>query len=163
MLDVTSGTPSFPAGPGAEQAPLPRAADGPALRHDRAVPTSPPHDEPAAAEACPGCGAVLARRSDDVGTHPGASPSCARLFAVTLRGLREDATTDAGAAAILRLADTAYEIQHPHGSTPRSTPPAGWTTTIADVAADLDVIDLGVLVESWARTTLADRTGPSRS
>ena len=31
--------------------------------------------------------------------------------------------------------------------------------TAADVAADLDVIDLDVLVESWARTVLADSTG----
>jgi hypothetical protein len=31
--------------------------------------------------------------------------------------------------------------------------------TIADVAADLDIIDLRVLVESWARTVVEDWTG----
>jgi hypothetical protein len=140
------------------------------------VPPSPPPAGPAAStEACPGCGAVLAPAPDDVATHPGASPSCARLFAVTLRGLREEAGTDAGAAATTRLADAAYDVQHPVDGTapaaverlaaelgvavPASRPPAAWTTTIADVAADLDVIDLGVLVDSWARAVLADHTG----
>jgi hypothetical protein len=31
-----------------------------------------------------------------------------------------------------------------------------WRTTVADVAADLDVIDLSVLVDAWARAVLAD-------
>jgi hypothetical protein len=31
-----------------------------------------------------------------------------------------------------------------------------WRTTVADVAADLDVIDLPVLVESWSRTVHED-------
>jgi hypothetical protein len=31
-----------------------------------------------------------------------------------------------------------------------------WRTTIADAAADLDVIDLRVLVESWARVVQED-------
>ncbi len=109
-------------------------------------------------------------------TRPGASPACARLFEVTLRGLREEASTDGGAAATCRLADAAYDVQHPAGPASRTrdavarlaaelgvpevaarpAPPAAWTTTIADVAADLDVIDLGVLVESWARAVLDD-------
>jgi hypothetical protein len=33
----------------------------------------------------------------------------------------------------------------------RSATHRAWRTTIADVAADLDVIDLTVLVQSWAR------------
>jgi len=36
--------------------------------------------------------------------------------------------------------------------------PGRWRTTIADVAADLDVIDLTALVESWARTVYEDWT-----
>jgi hypothetical protein len=44
---------------------------------------------------------------------------------------------------------------------PPAAVPAGaapvWRTTIADVAADLDVIDLTVLVQSWARAVEADR------
>ncbi|SDF65769.1 hypothetical protein SAMN05660662_2949 [Blastococcus aurantiacus] len=116
-------------------------------------------------------------------TRPGASPSCARLFEVTLRGPREEASADVAAAATARLADAAYAAQHPVAGEPaavsaalellerelggagrarRSEPPAVWTTTIADVAADLDVIDLGVLVESWARAVLADWTAPAR-
>ncbi len=144
------------------------------------VPPPSAQDEPAATtEVCPGCGAVLAPAPDDAATHPGASASCARLFEVTLRGLREEAGTDAGAAATMRLADAAYDVQHPVAGAgrapaaverlaaelgapardPGTGPPGGWTTTIADVAADLDVIDLGVLVESWARAVLADFTG----
>jgi Family of unknown function (DUF5946) len=34
--------------------------------------------------------------------------------------------------------------------------PAAWRTTVADAAADLDVIELQVLVESWARSVLED-------
>ncbi|WP_155858786.1 DUF5946 family protein [Candidatus Blastococcus massiliensis] len=133
------------------------------------------------AEACPGCGAVLAPVGDDAATHPGASPSCSRLFEVTLRGPREEAPADGTAAATARLADAAYDAQHPvaadpgrtasaldrlgaelgaSGGTPRREPPPVWTTTIADVAADLDVIDLGVLVDSWAHAVRADWTAP---
>jgi len=130
---------------------------------------------------CPGCGAVLAPVPAGSPTRAGASPSCARLFDVTLRGPHEEASTDATAAATTRLADAAYTAQHPvpgdrasasaaldlleselggPGSRRRSGPPPVWTTTIADVAADLDVIDLGVLVESWARAVLGDWSGP---
>lgn len=129
-------------------------------------------------EVCPGCGAVLAPVLATGPTHPGASPSCARLFDVTLRGPREEAPADITAAATARLADAAYDAQHPVADVspvlallgselgvavpdrPAGPPPA-WTTTIADVAADLDVIDLSVLVESWARAVLADWTGPA--
>jgi hypothetical protein len=41
--------------------------------------------------------------------------------------------------------------------------PPAWRTTIADVAADLDVVDLTVLVEAWARAVLADRGAAGRS
>jgi hypothetical protein len=40
-----------------------------------------------------------------------------------------------------------------------SAPPAAWQTTIADVAADLDVIELRVLVGRWARTVVEDWSG----
>ena len=134
-------------------------------------------------EVCPGCGAVLAHVPADSPTRPGASPSCARLFDVTLRGPHEEAAADVTAAATARLADAAYAAQHPVPGEPaaasaaldlleselggagrdrRPGPPPVWTTTIADVAADLDVIDLGVLVESWARAVLADWAGPAR-
>ncbi len=131
---------------------------------------------------CPGCGAVLAPVPAGSPTRPGASPSCARLFDVTLRGPHEEASTDAVAAATARLADAAYAAQHPvpgdpasvsaaldllevarAGSGRRSGPPPVWTTTIADVAAELDVFDLGVLVGSWARAVAADWTDPARS
>src|SRR3954449_1403227 len=97
---------------------------------------------PEPTEACPGCGAVLARLPQEAGSPAGASPSCARLFEVTLRGLREEAPADPAVAAVVRRADTAYEFQH--GA--RGRRPAAWRMTIADVAADLDVIDLAVLV-----------------
>lgn len=141
-------------------------------------PPLPDVPDPDATEVCPGCGAVLAPVADEVAAHPGASPSCARLFEVTLRGLREEASTDLASAATTRLADAAYDAQHPVPGRPEGVPtalerlaaglgtrtgrrarhPAGWTTTIADVAADLDVIDLGVLVDSWARAVLGDWT-----
>ena len=44
--------------------------------------------------------------------------SCARLFEVTLRGLREEADTDAAAATVIRLADAAYDAQHPDPGDP---------------------------------------------
>ena len=127
-------------------------------------------------EACPGCGAVLVRPDDAAPPHPGASASCARLFEDTLRGLREEAGADATAAAAVRRADVAYDAQHADPDDPgrlraalgalgmspaeQHRPPA-WRTTIADVAADLDVIDLGVLVEAWARSVAEDWSGVS--
>jgi len=128
-------------------------------------------------EACPGCGAVLVTVPDGGSAHPGASLSCSRLFEVTLRGPREEIAADASAAAVVRLADDAYAAQHPAPGDsealraaldrlsgalgelpvpPDARPPARWRTTIADVAADLDVIDLPVLVGSWARSVHQD-------
>ena len=126
---------------------------------------------PEPTEACPGCGAVLVRPAEPVPLHPGASASCARLFEVTLRGLREEAGTDATATGAVRRADAAYGAQHPDPADPErlraalevlgvdsaeQLPPSAWRTTIADVAADLDVIDLGVLVDAWARSVAED-------
>jgi hypothetical protein len=146
------------------------------------VPTTPAPDP--ATEVCPGCGAVLAPVPAGAPARPGASPSCVRLFDVTLRGPHEEASTDATAAATARLADAAYAAQHPvpgdpghvaaaldrlaadlgaPAVVPRAAPPSGWTTTVADVAADLDVIDLDVLVSAWARAVVADWTGTTRS
>ncbi|RBY74917.1 hypothetical protein DQ239_17945 [Blastococcus sp. TF02-09] len=144
--------------------------------------STPPLPDPAT-EVCPGCGAVLAPVPTGAPPRSGASPSCARLFDVTLRGPHEEASADAGAAATARLADAAYAAQHPVPGDPssvsaaldlleselggsaarRSGPPPVWTTTIADVAADLDVIDLGVLVESWARAVLGDWHAPAEA
>lgn len=127
-------------------------------------------------EACPGCGAVLVGPAEDASPHPGASGSCARLFEVTVRGLREEAATEPGAAGVIRLADAAYDAQHADpgdpdrlraalevlGAAPGGAhAPSAWRTTIADVAADLDVIDLGVLVETWARSVREDWTAVS--
>ena len=126
---------------------------------------------PEPTNVCPGCGSVLVT-TDDVLHHPGASASCALLFGTTLRGLREETLADPSAAAVVALADAAYDAQHPVADDPDRTatavarlaealglgrgPPGGprprtWRTTIADVAADLDVVDLPVLVETWAR------------
>jgi hypothetical protein len=101
------------------------------------------------------------------------------LFEVTLRGLREETGADASAAAVVRLADDAYAAQHPVPGDPAALRaaldrlpevlgaqpvprdaerPRRWRTTIADVAADLDVIDLPVLVGSWARAVYDDWT-----
>jgi hypothetical protein len=114
---------------------------------------------------------VLVRLTDVAPPHPGASASCARLFDVTLGGLREEAATDAGSAAVIRRADAAYDAQHPDPADPDrlraalrslgATPagggvPRAWRTTVADVAADLDVIDLAVLVDAWARSVQED-------
>jgi hypothetical protein len=125
---------------------------------------------------------VLVPAPGDDPAATGVSPACARLFEETLRGLREE-TSDAQAAAVVALADAAYAAQHPRATGPRPVadvlvdlagrlaerapagpaaaptpvaPPAVWRTTVADVAADLDVIDLPVLVETWARAVLAD-------
>ncbi len=120
---------------------------------------------------------MLAPVSDGGATHPGASASCARLFEVTLRGPREEAA-DPAAATVVQQADDAYDAQHPvagdparlraaldrlgvslgRPAAPGSGVPGAWRTTIADVAADLDVIDLAVLVESWARSVHDDWT-----
>jgi hypothetical protein len=137
--------------------------------HHRRVPSNVP-DQPT--EACPGCGAVLVRLDGAAPLHAGASASCARLFEDTLRGLREDAGADATAAAAVRRADAAYDAQHSDPADPALRPalealgvapaehhrPRAWRTTIADVAADLDVIDLPVLVEAWARSVGEDWT-----
>jgi Family of unknown function (DUF5946) len=133
-------------------------------------------------ETCPGCGAVLVSPPPGGSLHPGASPACSRLFEVTLLGVREETAADASAAATVRLADAAYDAQHPApgdasrlddaldrlgtsiGGGPVGTvgaTPVAWRTTIADVAADLDVIDLGVLVEAWARSVHEDWTSPA--
>jgi hypothetical protein len=110
--------------------------------------------------------------------HPGASPSCTHLFEVTLGGIREEAAADPAAAAAVELADAAYDAQHPDaadparlgtavstlsarlgGRVPAAVPagrPAVWRMTVADVAADLDVVDLPALVESWSRSVLED-------
>jgi hypothetical protein len=147
----------------------------PAFPTARSVP-----DGDGASEACPGCGAVLAVVADAVPgavpVHPGASASCTRLFEVTIRGLREEASADPTAAPLVRLADAAYDAQHPAAADPgrldsaldqlaerlgtrpavADSAPGVWRTTIADAAADLDVIDLRVLVESWARVVQED-------
>jgi hypothetical protein len=114
---------------------------------------------------------VLVRLTDVAPSHPGASASCARLFEITLRGLREEAGTDAASAAAVRLADAAYDAQHSDVADPDRLrtaldalgapagsvrAPAAWRTTVADVAADLDVIDLTVLVEAWGRSVRED-------
>ncbi|MGY1749281.1 DUF5946 family protein [Modestobacter sp. SYSU DS0511] len=139
---------------------------------------------PTETAACPGCGAVLAVVPGLAAGHPGASAGCAALFAVTVRGLRDEAAQDPRAAGLLRLATDAYDAQHlvagepaaapvrlclalEHGRVPAAdeggagapaglTPPARWTTTIADLAADLDVVDLPALVRSWATAVWAD-------
>ncbi len=126
----------------------------------------------AATSSCPGCGAVLADGPAPEQVHPGASPACARLFEDTVRGLRDESAADRGAAATLRLADDAYAAQHPDPSEPGrlqaalaglgiggaagAAPPEAWRTTISDVAADLDVVGLDVLVSTWARSVAED-------
>ena len=134
---------------------------------------------------CPGCGAVLAVVPGMTGSRPGASPSCAGLFEVTVRGLRDEAGPDLRTAALLQLATDAYDAQHlPTGGPARAvvrlclelerdvdparavqlvtdagplqTRPTRWTTTVADLAADLDVVDLPALVRSWAAAVWTD-------
>jgi len=155
-------------GPGLLPSATPRSARGARVRHHRRVPPVAPHQP---TEACPGCGAVLVRLTDVAPSHAGASASCARLFEITLRGLREEAGTDAASGAAVRLADAAYDAQHGDPadadrlrraletlgtSSVAAQAPAAWRTTVADVAADLDVIDLTVLVEAWARSVRED-------
>jgi hypothetical protein len=155
----------------------PRPAAAAAVRHHRRVPPAAP---PQPTEVCPGCGAVLVPVADPAPAHAGASPSCTRLFEDTLRGLREETVADPASGAMVRLADAAYDAQHPEPfdrghlrgaletlgvSLEESSRPAGpgrprvWRTTIADVAADLDVIDLPALVESWAGSVRDDWAG----
>jgi hypothetical protein len=137
----------------------------------------PADETPEPTEACPGCGAVLVRVPEGGPSHAGASASCSRLFEVTLRGLREEISTEPATAATVRLADAAYDAQHPAPGdrsavvaaltrlsralkedppSPGAAVPQAWRTTVADVAADLDVIDLAVLVETWARAVHGD-------
>jgi hypothetical protein len=53
-----------------------------------------------------------------------------------------------------RGADVAGRLDE---AAPRTLPaPERWTTTVADVAADLDVVDLPSLVRSWAEAVWAD-------
>jgi hypothetical protein len=138
--------------------------------------------------ACPGCGAVLAVVPGLGSAHPGASPSCTGLFAVTVRGLREEAAQDVQTASLLQLATDAYDAQHlddePAAAAVRlclwlerdvdplragdlagrvadAAPrpqirPGRWTTTVADLAADLDVVDLPTLIRSWADAVWID-------
>jgi hypothetical protein len=133
---------------------------------DAAAPTS---------STCPGCGAVLADGPAPERLRPGASPACARLFEDSLRGLRDDLVADPGVAPTLRLAEDVYVAQHPDPLAPgtlqaaldrlglrsgrHAAPPTVWQTTIADVAADLDVIELRVLLERWAGTVVQDWSG----
>jgi hypothetical protein len=73
--------------------------------------------------------------------QPAAAP--ARLCLWVARGLDPQRAPESA----VRLAEAA----------PRSLPrPARWTTTIADVAADLDVVDLPSLVRSWAEVVWQD-------
>jgi hypothetical protein len=151
-----------------------------------AHPTAPPatpagEHEPA---ACPGCGAVLAPAPGSTGPE-GAAAACARLFEETTRGLREESPSDPRAAATVALADTAYAAQHPDpadptavhaaldtlvrrlGDDPNPDPspqrPQSWQMTPADIAADLDVVGVEVLVESYARTVAEDWSRATRS
>ncbi len=151
---------------------VPLTSSDPATTVGHRATTLPPEPAPLVSR-CPGCGAVLGARPDLESRHPGASPACTRLFDVTVRGLRDEASSDQRAAAVLQLATDAYDAQHVQDDDrddaltrlraglgeqpgPGATPPAHWTTTVADVAADLDVVDLISLVRSWARAVSAD-------
>jgi hypothetical protein len=156
---------------------------------DTRADSAPARDAVPETGACPGCAAVLAVVPGLASTHPGASPSCAGLFAVTVRGLREEAAQDVRTAAVLQLATDAYDAQHLVGDEPAAaavrlylwlecgidplrageladrvadaaprlrTRPGRWTTTVADLAADLDVVDLPALVRAWADAVWTD-------
>jgi hypothetical protein len=156
---------------------------------DTRADTAPLAEAPPETTVCPGCGAVLADVPGPASTHPGASASCAGLFEVTVRGLRDERAQDVRAAALLQLATDVYDAQHLRDDTPAepavrlclwlertadplraavlasrvaaaaprlAARPGRWTTTIADLAADLDVVDLPTLVRSWADTVWAD-------
>lgn len=68
--------------------------------------------------------------------------AAARLCLWVARGLEPTRDQETGA----RLTDAA----------PAPVPPQRWTTTVADVAADLDVVDLPSLVRSWADAVWTD-------
>lgn len=143
--------------------------------------SSPSGPEPA---ACPGCGAVLAPLAGRSGAD-GAAAACRRLFEETTRGAREDAVADPRAAATVALADTAYAAQHPDPDDPAAVHvyvdtlvrrladdpnpdpaphrPTVWQMTPADIAADLDVVGLEALVDTWARTVAEDWSRAARS
>jgi hypothetical protein len=156
---------------------------------DTRADTAPLPDGALETTRCPGCGAVLAVVPGLPSTHPGASPSCAGLFAVTVRGLREEAAQDVQTAALLQLATDAYDAQHLRDDEPAAAVvrlglwlerdadplragelagrvadaapllqprPSRWTTTVADLAADLDVVDLPTLVRCWAVAVWTD-------
>jgi hypothetical protein len=147
-------------------------------------PTPAPAGEGAGPAACPGCGAVLAPPPGLAGPE-GAAAACRRLFAETTRGLREEAATDARAAATVELADTVYAAQHPDPDDPAGVHavvdtlvrrladdpnpdpapqrPTVWQVTPADIAADLDVAGLETLVDTWARTVAEDWSRAARS
>jgi Family of unknown function (DUF5946) len=160
-------------------------ADTASTRPDRVTDDRPSTE----ASLCPGCGAALAVVPGLVGTHPGASPSCAGLFGVTVRGLRDEAEQDTRTAALLQLATDAYDAQHLRDDDPAApavrlclwlernadprlaaplagrladaappvrSRPSRWTTTVADLAADMDVVDLPTLVASWADAVWTD-------
>jgi hypothetical protein len=156
---------------------------------DTRADTAPSPDAALETTHCPGCGAVLVVVPGLASTHAGASPSCAGLFSVTVRGLREEAAQDARAAALLQLATDAYDAQHLRVGEPAAAPvrlclalehdvdpgraaaladrvadaapalqtrPSRWTTTVGDLAADLDVVDLPTLVHVWADAVWTD-------
>ncbi|WP_156036159.1 DUF5946 family protein [Blastococcus sp. URHD0036] len=147
-------------------------------------PATPPATTAAEPAACPGCGAVLAPPTGRSGAD-GAAAACRRLFEETTRGLREEAAGDARAAATVALADTAYAAQHPDPDDPAAVHavvdtlvrrldddpnpdpaphrPTVWQMTTADVAADLDVVGLEALVDTWARTVAEDWSRAARS
>ena len=156
---------------------------------DTRADTAPARDDGPETAACPGCGAVLVVVPGLTGTHPGGSASCTGLFAVTVRGLREEAAQDLRTASLLQLAADAYDAQHLVAGEPAAAPvrlclwlergldpvrtggladrvseaaprlrirPDRWTTTVADLAADMDVVDLPALIRSWAGAVWTD-------
>ena len=166
-------------------------SDADTRTEDRAARAAPATIDPSdpLTSVCPGCGSVLAVVPGLADTRPGASPSCAELYRVTVRGLREEAVPDTRTAALLQLADDAYDAQHLVDDEPAApavrlclwlergvdplravelaarvgeaaprlqTRPSRWTTTIGDLAADLDVVDLPALVRSWAEAVWTD-------
>jgi len=156
---------------------------------DTRADTAPSPEAAPETTRCPGCGAVLVVVPGLANTHVGASASCAGLFQVTVRGLREEAAQDVSTAALLQLATDAYDAQHLPEGEPAAAPvrlcleleravdagraaalgdrvaevaprlqtrPGRWTTTVADLAADLDVVDLPTLVHAWADAVWTD-------
>ena len=156
---------------------------------DTAADSAPWPDAAPETTVCPGCGAVLVTVPGPAAGRAGASAGCAALFAVTVRGLQEEAVQDVQTAALLQLATDAYDAQHLPAGQPAAAPlrlclalerdvdlrragalaervaevaprlttrPARWTTTVADLAADLDVVDLPALVRAWADAVWTD-------